>query len=316
MDALHRGVAENNREINSSNMKIFILGSTGMLGYALMKEANLRKLEVTALARRDAEICLDVTDSEALKRVIQSERPDVVINTVAVVNLEKCEKDPAYSYLVNARPSSILADICDKLGIYYIYVSTDHFYTHDGERKHGEDHPITIVNEYARTKYAGECFTTINPSALVVRTNIVGFHYHKFEQPTFVEWIIKSIETRAEITMFYDYIASSIDVRRFSQALFDLIEKKTTGILNVACRDAKSKKAFIEAMASHLRQELQNARSESVLSLRGVPRAASLGLDVTRAERILGYALPTFDQVISSLVEEYNYNRKGLHSEV
>lgn len=292
-------------------MKFIMLGSTGMLGHALMKEAQLRKLEVIGLARRDAEICLDVTDGEALKRVIQNERPDVVINTVAVVNLEKCEKDPAYAYLVNARPSSILSDICDKLGIYYIYISTDHFYTQDGERKHNEDDPVRIVNEYARTKYAGECFTSLNLAALVVRTNIVGFRYHKFDQPTFVEWIINSIEKKAEITMFHDYIVSSIDVFRFSQALFDLIEQKTTGILNVACRDARSKKAFIEAMASHLKKELPNAKSESVLSLCGVPRATSLGLDVTRAERVLGYALPTFEQVINSLVEEYKNYRKG-----
>ena len=297
-------------------MKFIILGSTGMLGHALIKEALLRKLEVVGLARRDADICLDVTDGEALMQVIQNERPDVVINTIAAVNLEKCEKDPAYAYLVNARPSSILADVCGKLGIYYIYISTDHFYTQDGEKKHNEDYPIIIINEYARTKYAGECFTSINPSALVIRTNIVGFHYHKFEQPTFVEWIIKSIETKAEITMFYDYIVSSIDVCSFSQALFGLIEKKTTGILNLACRDAKSKKAFIEAMATHFKQELHHARSESVLSLRGVPRAASLGLDVAKAEGILGYALPTFEQVISNLVAEHNQNRKGLYSEV
>jgi len=291
-------------------MKALILGSTGMLGHALMNEARSRGLDAIGLARTGADRCADITDDAALHRIIGETRPDAVINTVALVSLDECEKDPARAYLVNARPASVLAGLCVNNGIYYVHISTDHYYSGDGNKKHDERHPVELVNEYARTKFAAECFTLLHPGALVLRTNIVGFRAVRRAQPTFVEWAFSALEEDAPMTMFRDFYTSSIDVRQFSRILFDLTAGKPSGVMNVASRDVRSKQNFIEALARRMGRKPTQCSAGSITELRGARRAASLGLDVAKAEQLLGYALPSFDQVIDSLMNEYNV-RKG-----
>lgn len=285
-------------------MKVVIFGSTGMLGQALVNESRYRNYTTIGSARKNADFTLDITDDFTLQEMLRREKPKIVINTVAIVNLAACEKDPCQAYLVNSRPVSILSDICTEISAYYVHISTDHYFTGDGNKKHNESYPIKLLNEYARTKYIGESFALLNPHALIVRTNIVGFR-SKENQPTFLEWVIKSIKEDAPITLFDDYFTSSINVTQFSSSIFDLIEKKPNGIINLACREVRSKKDFIEAIANQLRIYISKARGGSVTELRDIRRAESLGLDVTKAENILGYTMPSFEQVISSLVNDY-----------
>jgi dTDP-4-dehydrorhamnose reductase len=219
--------------------------------------------------------------------------------------LVKCEEKPDSAYLINALPASIIAEMTAKTGIYFIQISTDHFYTGDCNRKHREEDPIRLLNEYARTKYAAEKFALTCPSSLVIRTNIVGFR-DKSEVPTFLEWAIQNIEKDAPMTLFGDYFTSSIHVTQFSSSLLDIIEKKYTGVLNIASREVFSKNTFICALAKRMGYTLTNTNIGSVLDLGGeLNRAESAGLDVRKAETILGYELPTLDDVITSILEEY-----------
>lgn len=291
-------------------MKVLVLGSTGMLGQALLKAGRERGCNIVGIARGNADINIDVTNDSLLREIISTERQDVLINTVSLVSLALCEEKPSYAYMVNSRPASILGDICHEKGVYYVHISTDHFFTGDKEKLHDEDSPVSILNEYARTKYAGECFALLNPDALVIRTNIVGFRGRN-EQPTFVEWIIKSAMEDAPITLFDDYFTSSISVTQFASALFDVVNKKPSGIVNLACREAIRKKDFIEAIVQQLGLRLTKAKTCSVAVFKDFRRAESLGLDVRKVESILGYNLPDFKQVIARLIADYNEVRKN-----
>jgi len=285
-------------------MKVLVVGSTGMLGQALMCEMKRRGIDVIGIARSGADISCDIVDVQTLSNIILSIKPQIIINSAAMVSLAKCEEKPGYAYLINARSASIIAEISLKTGIYFIQISTDHYYTGDCNMKHTEEHPIRLINEYGRTKYAAERFVLTNPNALVIRTNIVGFR-NKIETPTFVEWAIQNIEHNSPMTLFDDYFISSIHVTQFSSALLDIIEKNRTGVLNLASREVFSKKAFICALAKKMGYPLTNVKTGRVFDAGGASRAESLGLDVGKAEDILGYELPTLNEVITSIVEEY-----------
>lgn len=291
-------------------MKALVIGSTGMLGQALMHEIKKRGIKVVGIARSGADISCDIIDEQTLSSLILSVKPQIIINSAAMVSLAKCEENPDYAYLINARSASIISEIAFKRGIYFIQISTDHYYTGDSNQIHKEEHPIRLVNEYARTKYAAEKFTLTNPNALVVRTNIVGFR-NKNEAPTFVEWSIQNIENGSPMTLFDDFFTSSINVSSFSSALLDIIEKNHTGVLNLASREVFSKKTFICALAKKMGYPLTNIKTGSVLDAGDICRAESLGLDVGKAEAILGYELPTLNDVITSIVKEYKNGTKN-----
>ena len=284
--------------------KILLLGSTGLLGQALLKEAKRRNIEIVGVAHFNADFNLNITHDNALTKLIQEQKPNVVINTCAIVNHKLCDEDTKLAYDVNARPSAVLANLADEFGFYYVYISTDGYYNGDGNLKHSPEDKIWLLNEYARTKFAGEKFALTNKQALVVRTNIVGFRGKK-EQPTFVEWVINSFKSCAEMTLFDDYYTSSITVTQFSKALFDLIGKKPSGILNLASSEVASKEKFIKELANVLGFTLNNPKIDSVKNLTTSKRADSLGLDVSVAENLLGYNLPDLKEVISQINSEY-----------
>jgi dTDP-4-dehydrorhamnose reductase len=286
-------------------MKMLILGSTGMLGMALYRKAKRRKITVIGVARSGADRTIDVTNGTALQSVIFNENPDIVINTIAITNLDYCERNPSLAYLTNARPASIVANICSKSDTSFIHISTDHYYTGDKRKRHTEKSPITLVNEYARTKYAAEWFARTDEKSLIIRTNIVGFK-NKPENPTFVEWCIKMLTERTPTTIYDDFYTSPIDVYRFSEILLDLIEKGTTGVLNVAGEEVSSKKEFILELANALNLDTSHTKTGSVQKLAGIKRAESLGLNVNKAEKILGYKMPDRHDVINNLVHQHN----------
>ena len=285
-------------------MKMLILGSTGMLGMALYHQAAKEKITVVGAARSGADRTLDVTDDAALKALLLAERPEIVVNTVAITNLDACENNPSSAYLTNTRPASVIATTCREIGALSIHISTDHYYTGDERKMHKEHDPVTLVNEYARTKYAAEAFALTHEDSLVLRTNIVGFR-NRPGSPTFTEWCITMLNEKTPAMLFDDFYTSPIDVHSFSEVILDLIKTNVTGVLNVSGRDVSSKQEFVLELAEALRLDTSHTGTGSVKGLSGTRRAESLALNVHKAEQKLGYMLPDRHEVIANLVREY-----------
>lgn len=284
-------------------MKIAVIGASGMLGQALCHEAASRNFQVYGIARGNADYCFDITRFSGLTGFLEGIKPDVVINAAAETSLVSCEQDPCAAYLVNARSVANIAEVCALTGAYFVQVSTDHYFCGDRYRRHDETASVQLVNEYARSKYAGEAFALTYARSLVVRTNIVGFR--RRGQPTFVEWAINALNTGSRMTLFEDFFTSSIHVAAFSKALLDLLPLEPTGILNIAAHDVCSKKIFIEMLADSMGADTGNTVTGSVKKLADARRADTLGLDVGKAEKLLGYELPSSRQVVDALVDEY-----------
>ncbi len=286
-------------------MKLLLLGSTGLLGQAVAAEAARRGWQVRGAARSGAPIALDVADEVALLAILEDEQPDLVFNSVALVDLQQCEEDPGLAYRVNTRPASFLADWSRSTDKPFVHVSTDHFYVHGEAHPHREDEPVRLVNEYARSKYLAEGLCLTAQRALVLRTSIVGIR--GWEKPTFAEWAIDVVLSGKSAALFRDAYTSSIDVGSFASAALDLAAHGVTGLVNLAAREVYSKETFVREISRQLSRPLQEVRVESVHSLSS-RRASSLGLDVARAEHLLGYRLPNLEAVVTAVVDEY---RKG-----
>lgn len=292
------------------NDRILVIGATGMLGQALMAEGTVRHADIIGLARSGSDINIDICNDEVLRRVLGEIKPSIVINAAAITSLDTCEGNPGNAYAVNARAVSIISEATRCNGAYLVQISTDHYYANDGLRRHAESDPVYLINEYARTKYAGECFALVSGNSLVVRTNIVGFR-GRVNAPTFVEWALQVLREQSPITLFDDFYTSSIDVGHFSRALLDLLSSRPVGILNLASSVVKSKKEFVEALATAVGLDVEHCSVGSVQTISGTRRAESLGLDVSKAEALLGYSLPDMESVIDHLVHEHRQRTKN-----
>jgi len=283
-------------------MKTLLLGSTGLLGQAVAREARRRGVEPREAARRGAPIQVDIADDAALRTLLDAERPDLVVNCAALVDMDLCERDPALAWRVNARPLAFLVEWSRASGGRLLHVSTDHYFTEGYAAAHDETAPVSLVNEYARSKFAGEAFALTAANALVLRTSIVGIR--GWEQPTFAEWAIDAVENDRPVVLFSDAWSSSIDVPSFARAAFDMVEAGASGLYNLAAHEVYTKEQFVREIARQCGQNLTGAKTGSVRVL-STPRAHCLGLDVRRAEAVLGYGLPHLAELVASVLQQY-----------
>ncbi len=264
-----------------------------------MKQAGYN---VIGVAREHADIGIDLRHFRSCFDVVASARPDVVINAAAITDFAECKNDTALAYAVNGCAPGIMAEAASSIGVKFVQISTDHYYIDDGRRCHDEAAPVVLVNAYASSKYAGEVCALSVPDSLVVRTNVTGPVGLRGRQ-TFFNWALAVVERREKAILFNDYFTSTIGTGWFSRSLIRLIEADARGIVNIASREVSSKLEFVAALADALGAPLRNVSPVSVRSL-AVRRAESLGLDVSKAESILGVALPTRAQVIDDLLRE------------
>ena len=286
-------------------MKVLLLGATGMAGTAIKHELLKRNIQVTGVSRSGSELSCDITQEGQIADIVRNDRYDAFINAAAQVNIKKCELDPFESWKINAKIVSNLTNFCQELNIPLLQISTDHFFTYGENYAHKESDPVYCVNEYARHKYAAECFALASPSSLVLRTSILGVR--KDDQKSLFEWAIQSLLQQEEIELFCDAWTSSIDVATFAKcALHLFFDQNCKGLLNVAAREVYSKEQLVRKLADKLNLDHSKCKSSSIKKFSNQPNC--LGLDVSKAQRLLKEKLPDLDQVCQNLLNTYKFS--------
>ncbi|VAW00187.1 dTDP-4-dehydrorhamnose reductase [hydrothermal vent metagenome] len=279
-------------------MRVLVLGSTGLLGHAIMRQTEIQAI---GLARSGADVSADISQTGVLSEVLQTTDPDLVINAAANVNLADCEANPEQAMLINAEPARILAKWSRAQERPFVQISTDHFFDTGGRKKHTEQDKIICLNQYAHSKYQAEQYASTAPKALILRTALLGIHP---DGRGFANWAMQALTSRKPLTLFDDFYGSLIDTDDFTSAMLQMVRQGAHGIYNLAASEVASKQQFVHALAAHANINLDWATTGSVVGL--MPRRARcLGLDVSRAEAVLGYSLPGLQAVTGRVVNAW-----------
>lgn len=165
-------------------MTYLIAGASGQLGQEFVRTLQQRNLPYAA----PPETQFDITAPDAIAAVLAETRPDVLINCAAYTNVEQAEQTPAPAYLVNETAVGHLASACAIAGVKLVHFSTD--YSFDGTKKglYTEEDTPAPLNEYGRSKLAGEVLLASHSvDSLVLRLSWVFGHgpqnfFHKLQQ--------------------------------------------------------------------------------------------------------------------------------------
>ncbi len=154
-------------------MKVFVTGVGGQLGHDVMNELHKRGYEgvgsdiapeysgvqdgsaVTTMPY----VTLDITDSDAVERVVGAVTPDVVVHCAAwtAVDLAEDEDKVEKVRAINASGTQNIADVCKKLDCKIVYISTDYVFDGQGEQPWEPDcKDYKPLNVYGQTKLEGE----------------------------------------------------------------------------------------------------------------------------------------------------------------
>lgn len=290
-------------------MTTIVLGASGLLGQALMRELHRRGTKAVGLSRGTG---VDLARVAQLGPVLDAHEPALVINAAANTHLDHCEREPEAAWALHARLPGLLAQWAGSTGVPWIQVSTDHYFRGEENLLHDEHAPVTLLNEYARSKHAGEAAALTSPQALVARTNIVGRRGWP-GLPSFAEWAVNALRSGQPFSGYTDAWASSLEAGQCAAALLDLAGCGARGLLNVASRESISKARFIADLAQAL--GIDGSRMQTQPRPRnGLARANALGLDVRKAEALLGRRLPTSHEVAAALALAFKEENHRVHA--
>lgn len=281
--------------------KILILGSKGMLGSYLLKEIEKKgNFEIFASSRSNIVYSCDFRDKQSVSKLLDKTNPDIVINCVGLTSIDFCESFSEVCSEVNSETPKLIAKWCDKSGSYFIHISTDHFFSDDGDKAHSESSSVKIVNSYAESKYKAEKYIKkVNKSALILRTSIIGITKDK---RNFLDWSVNNLYENTKVGLFYNSFTSLIHGIQFSKVLIKLLDKKLSGVYNLASSEVFSKANFYIELAKALGIEPNHFGSD--INNLVIKRANSCGLSIKKIEKDSGLVMPTLREVVEICVEE------------
>jgi dTDP-4-dehydrorhamnose reductase len=290
--------------------KILITGSTGLLGSSLvpyLKECDYKV--VTHARTTQADFMFDLSDRIKTFEILEQIQPWVVINLVSLTSVELCEEQVNLAYLANTRTVENLSYWIQTAGAdcHLVQISTDHVYDGDGD---GVDlnieDKITITNNYAISKYAGELAALRVPST-ILRTNFVG-RSQASHRDSLTDWVYNSITTGLQLNVLNDVFFSPLSITTLVEMIELAVQKKPVGIYNLGSHNGMSKADFDFAFAECLKlptNTMTRIETHQATFLKAY-RPKDMRMDSSKFENVLGVKLPHLADLIQQLAQEYN----------
>lgn len=132
--------------------KILLLGSAGKVGTAVRSVFSMDHL-VVGKGRGD----FDAADLAQVERLVREDDYDIVVNAVAFVGIDQCEKEPAAAFALNALLPGRLTELSAELGFLLVHFSTDAVFSGKSAGHYLEEDCPRPINIYGLTKHAGDC---------------------------------------------------------------------------------------------------------------------------------------------------------------
>lgn len=227
-------------------MNVLLFGANGQLGSDIVRLWNDPSVTLTGVTRSHC----DVTDTEAVERVIAASHPDAVVNTTAFHNLPLCETDPETCFLVNVAGGRNIAAAAARHGASIVQFSTD--YVFDGEKRtpYLESDARRSLNVYGAMKIATEdVVRQANPDALIVRVSgLYGLAGSAGKGGNFVETMLRLAREGNPIRVVADQVTAPTNTAEIAEALLPLVKAGTMGTVHLAAGESCSWHAFAAAI--------------------------------------------------------------------
>ena len=276
-----------------------------MLGSSLVPYLRNLGHQTICLSREVGDIGTEVVDyssESSLETVLDSYRPDCIINLAALTDVDLCEKDPQLAYSSNVKIVEFLSRwMKSNIGSNLIQISTDHIY--DGPGPHVEGN-VNLVNYYAFSKFSGELAASSVPST-ILRTNFFG-KSQSSTRKSFSDWAFDSLVRQERINVFSDVLFSPLSINSLVEYIKLVIQKPIVGTFNLGSKDGFSKAEFVFTLAESLGLSTKNI-SRTSLDKVGLTalRPRDMRMDCSKFEKLFDVKLPTLAEEITISMGDY-----------
>ena len=279
-------------------MKTIIFGSSGQLGSIILKSLQSSNWDVTPLSRSEDNI--DLKKIDKIKKELDFYKPDLIINCAAIIDFNYCEKFPLEAWEVNSLSSQFIHHWTVKNSSRYVYISTDQVYENKTNLSKETDE-LNLINNYAMTKFFGEP-KNIFSNELTIRTSFIG--PRSKGKAGFTDYIFEGIKNDDNINLFTNSFTSSLDDRTCAKLIKALIEKKSSGVVNLGTA-APYQKSLLGEKLIELWGGTKKSINYTITPVSNVNVNTNVGLCCDKIKKILGISMPNVTDVAKSIFKIY-----------
>jgi dTDP-4-dehydrorhamnose reductase len=303
-------------------MKILVTGSNGLLGQKLVYKLREKKgVTLVATARGENRLVskqgylydsLDITDRSAVETVFRRHRPDCVINTAAMTNVDACETDRDGAWQMNAEAVKHQVEVLEAMKVadkdyspHYVHLSTDFIFdgTHGPLDENEKPNPLSY---YAETKLAAE--EIVQASRLdwaIARTVLVYGIVDNMSRSNIVLWVKSNLEQGKAINVVDDQFRTPTLAEDLADGCILIAEKRAKGIYNISGKDFMSILDLARTVADYYGLDKGLIKPSKSADIKQPARRPPItGFIIEKAQRELGYNPHSFREGIAVLEEQ------------
>ncbi len=294
---------------------ILITGSNGLLGQKLLglfEDQNEYKIFATSRGENRVSTfsnyeyhSLDICNKGEVIDLIGNLRPDYIINTAAMTNVDQCEDEKELCWDLNVRSVEYLKEACEKTGAFLLHLSTDFIF--DGEDgPYPEDAKANPISYYGESKLAAE-EVLINSEIewAIARTVLVFGITEKMSRSNIILWVKNSLEEGKNLQIVDDQWRTPTLAEDLAMGCFLIVKKHAKGIFNISGKEMLT--PYDMAMQTVEFFNLDGSLIEKTDGSKFQQRAKrppKTGFILDKAEKELGYKPHTFMEGIEILSKQ------------
>ena len=285
-------------------MKLLVLGGSGLIGNALLKNSKNEFDILTTFYKNHISIknvrsfqYSFPNDLNNLRELLEKEKPDVLVNTMGYSNIDFCELNKSDTEMLHVEVTEKICKLCENIGTKQIFLSSD--YVFDGEKgNYSETDVPNPVNYYGLSKLKAEQLILKNPINTVIRTSVI---YDWDYRARFFNSVIKNLQNNQEINATTDVYNSVTFLDNLVESIFKVITLNQNGIFHVVDSACVNRFEFAEMIAKIFRLDKNLIKTVSVQDepKNIAKRPKNACLNNSKAKKELGLNFNTIEEGVS-----------------
>jgi dTDP-4-dehydrorhamnose reductase len=298
-------------------MKVLVTGSNGLLGQKLLDHyKQFPEIELIATAKGADRYpfpgfytycSLDITNEAEVKAVFNSTKPEVVIHTAAMTNVDACELDQTNCDILNVQAVEYIVNASNQINAHLVHLSTDFIF--DGT--HGplaEEEIPKPLSYYGLSKYKAEQLVKAHSNSwAILRTVLVYGVVKDMSRSNIVLWAKNALESGKSIQVVADQFRTPTLAEDLAQGCALAAAQKASGIFHISGMNFMSVYDLVIQVADfwNLDKSLVNLSSSEGIQ-QPAKRPPITGFQIEKAKSILGYQPHTFKEGLQIVSNQLN----------